>query len=71
MTEHRAAPIPTDPEDKYGWHRRFTWNVQVELARKQGQDPITPEAAGVLAKEKTRTEYLQANPSQQKPEWLP
>lgn len=68
---NREAPIPTDADDKYGWHRRFTWNVQAELARKQGADPITPAAAGALAREKTRTEFLQSFPSRQVPEFLP
>lgn len=71
MTEQRAAPIPTDPDDKYGWQRRFTSNVQAELARKQGANPITPEAAGTLAREKTRTEYLQAFPARPIPGFLP
>ena len=71
MSEQRAAPIPQGHDDKFGWQRRFTWNVQDELARKQGHDPITPEAAGALAREKTRTEYLQAFPGRPLPDFLP
>lgn len=65
-------PEPRSAEDKYGWHRRFTWHVSQLLARKSKEEaPITPESAGQQARVVTRGEFQSSYPGFQFPEWMP
>lgn len=72
-----VGPTPPSPprshEDKAGWQRRFTWNVDQLLRRSiDGKTPLTPEEAGIHAREQTRNEYRAAYPNVGvAPEWLP
>lgn len=72
MPDERSIPeVPSDPADKHGWHRRFTWNVQAELQAKEGQKPLTPAEAGARAKQRTRQEFQAAHPGKEVPSFLP
>ena len=75
VTKGKAPTPPADPrshEDKAGWQRRFTWNVDQLLKRSlAGGLPITPEQAGLQAKDQTLGEFRTAYPNMMLPEWLP
>lgn len=60
--------IPDSHDDKHGWHRRFTSNVQRALAKGAN---VTPAQAGTAAKEQTRSEFSQRFPGVPLPTFLP
>lgn len=67
MSKPKAPPIPSEPDDRAGWDRRFAWLVSSELAR---DARLTPEGAGPNARAALRREFETALPGESMPEWL-